>query len=55
MNVLESSKRPDYVKEIMETLTSRTQVSRVAGELSLNLIEYVHLRKAAIGWKQCSA
>lgn len=50
-SVLNASKRDNYVKEIMETLTSRTQISRVEGELSLNLLEWVFLRKAAIAWK----
>lgn len=40
----------------METLTSRTQVTRGADvEVSLNLYEYIFLRKVAIAWKQCSA
>lgn len=48
--VLAASKRDNYVKEIMETLTSRTQLSRGEGLLSLNLLEWVFLRKAAIAW-----
>lgn len=36
-------------------MTSRTQVTRVDGEISLNLNEYIFLRKVAIAWNQCSA
>lgn len=47
---LDATKRDNYVEEIMETLTSRTQKSRQEGELSLNLLEYIFLRKGLIAW-----
>lgn len=53
--MISASKRGNYLQEIMETLTSRTQITRQEGALSLNLNEYVFLRRAAIAWKQCSA
>lgn len=47
--------REQYLSEIMETLTSRTQASRLDGRLSLNLNEYIFLRRAAIAWSQCGS
>jgi len=47
--------REHYLTEIMETLTSRTQATRLDGRLSLNLNEYIFLRRAAIAWQQCGS
>jgi hypothetical protein len=47
--------REHYLTEIMETLTSRTQATRLDGRLSLNLNEYIFLRRAAIAWAQCGS
>lgn len=55
VDILNGAKRENYIQEIMETLTSRTQVSRIEAPISLNLIEYMTLRKGAIAWRQCSA
>lgn len=54
-DVLDFTGREKYLYEIMETLTSRTQVTRGEAEISLNLYEYMFLRKVAIAWMQCSA
>jgi hypothetical protein len=55
LDLLLKSKRNNYISEIMEILSSRTQISRQDGRLSLNLYEYCFLRKAAIAWKSCTA
>ena len=47
--------REHYLTEIMETLSSRTQATRLDGRLSLNLNEYIFLRRAAIAWQQCGS
>lgn len=52
--MLDSSKREKYLYEIIETLTARTAATRGDADVSLNLLEYIFLRKAAIAWKQCS-
>ena len=47
--------REHYLTEILETLSSRTQATRLDGRLSLNLNEYIFLRRAAIAWQQCGS
>ena len=52
---LVNASRENYLSEIMETLTSRTQSTRLWGKLSLNLNEYIFLRRAAVAFEQCGS
>ena len=48
------STRPNYVAEIMETLSGRVKSTNPEKELQINLNEYVFFRKCIVAWSVCS-
>lgn len=53
-SAIKESKDSQYLTKILETLTSRTTTTMGVGILSLNLNEYIFLRRSGIAWQMCA-
>lgn len=52
-NFLTKGHRENYIQEIMETLSKRTKNTRTNQKLSINLNEYIYMRRAGVAWLKC--
>jgi len=50
--LIENSKDKEYLSKIVEALTSRTELTGAGNTLNLN--EFIFLRRASLAWEQCS-